>query len=199
MLRVQVPGVYPYSRGPYATMYTARPWTIRQYAGFSTAEESNAFYKVSTHQWACCDARAGTCLTAVLDIILQALSAVMRRPAHAFKQLCPGTATACGLDGAQRNVSARGQYSLQQCGTQQGTSMQQWLTDCAASTAAAATPQVAAAVGQPLAPFSTSWARCVSNCQCVLAQIVATYEWCRIMPLAAEKPCWWSYGCECCF
>jgi hypothetical protein len=47
---VQLPGVYPYTRGPYATMYTARPWTIRQYAGFSTAEESNAFYKVSTAQ-----------------------------------------------------------------------------------------------------------------------------------------------------
>jgi hypothetical protein len=94
VLRVQVPGVYPYSRGPYATMYTARPWTIRQYAGFSTAEESNAFYKVSTHQWACCDAQAGTCRTAVLDVIQQALSAVMRRPARAFKQLCPGTATA---------------------------------------------------------------------------------------------------------
>jgi methylmalonyl-CoA mutase len=40
-----VPGVYPYKRGPYATMYTAKPWTIRQYAGFSTAEESNKFYK----------------------------------------------------------------------------------------------------------------------------------------------------------
>ena len=39
------PGVYPFTRGPYATMYTARPWTIRQYAGFSTAEESNAFYR----------------------------------------------------------------------------------------------------------------------------------------------------------
>ena len=39
------PGVYPYTRGPYATMYTARPWTIRQYAGFSTAEESNRFYR----------------------------------------------------------------------------------------------------------------------------------------------------------
>ncbi|CAM9711532.1 unnamed protein product [Chrysoparadoxa australica] len=39
-----VPGVFPYTRGPYATMHTARPWTIRQYAGFSTAEESNAFY-----------------------------------------------------------------------------------------------------------------------------------------------------------
>jgi methylmalonyl-CoA mutase len=39
------PGVYPYTRGPYATMYAVKPWTIRQYAGFSTAEESNAFYK----------------------------------------------------------------------------------------------------------------------------------------------------------
>jgi len=39
------PGVAPYTRGPYATMYSGRPWTIRQYAGFSTAEESNAFYR----------------------------------------------------------------------------------------------------------------------------------------------------------
>mmetsp|Transcript_31834 Transcript_31834/g.71648 ORF Transcript_31834/g.71648 Transcript_31834/m.71648 type:complete len:763 (-) Transcript_31834:347-2635(-) len=39
------PGVFPFTRGPYATMYTARPWTIRQYAGFSTAEDSNAFYR----------------------------------------------------------------------------------------------------------------------------------------------------------
>ena len=38
-------GVPPFLRGPYATMYAMRPWTIRQYAGFSTAEESNAFYK----------------------------------------------------------------------------------------------------------------------------------------------------------
>jgi methylmalonyl-CoA mutase len=38
-------GLPPYLRGPYATMYTVRPWTIRQYAGFSTAKESNAFYK----------------------------------------------------------------------------------------------------------------------------------------------------------
>lgn len=38
-------GVPPYLRGPYATMYTVRPWTIRQYAGFSTARESNAFYR----------------------------------------------------------------------------------------------------------------------------------------------------------
>ena len=38
-------GIPPFLRGPYATMYCARPWTIRQYAGFSTAEESNAFYR----------------------------------------------------------------------------------------------------------------------------------------------------------
>ncbi|QIL75727.1 methylmalonyl-CoA mutase [Hymenobacter sp. HDW8] len=38
-------GVAPYLRGPYATMYVQNPWTIRQYAGFSTAEESNAFYR----------------------------------------------------------------------------------------------------------------------------------------------------------
>ena len=38
-------GLPPYLRGPYATMYLSRPWTIRQYAGFSTAEESNAFYR----------------------------------------------------------------------------------------------------------------------------------------------------------
>ena len=39
------PGVAPNTRGPYPTMYVTRPWTIRQYAGFSTAEESNAFYR----------------------------------------------------------------------------------------------------------------------------------------------------------
>ncbi|WP_226667735.1 methylmalonyl-CoA mutase [Metabacillus litoralis] len=39
------PGMKPYLRGPYATMYKDRPWTIRQYAGFSTADESNAFYR----------------------------------------------------------------------------------------------------------------------------------------------------------
>ena len=38
-------GIPPYLRGPYTTMYATRPWTIRQYAGFSTAEESNAFYR----------------------------------------------------------------------------------------------------------------------------------------------------------
>lgn len=40
-----LPGTYPFTRGPHATMYSYRPWTIRQYAGFSTAEESNRFYK----------------------------------------------------------------------------------------------------------------------------------------------------------
>ena len=40
-----VPGIAPYLRGPYPTMYVTQPWTIRQYAGFSTAEDSNAFYR----------------------------------------------------------------------------------------------------------------------------------------------------------
>ena len=40
-----LPGISPYMRGPYPTMYIQRPWTIRQYAGFSTAEDSNAFYR----------------------------------------------------------------------------------------------------------------------------------------------------------
>ncbi len=40
-----VSGIAPFLRGPYSTMYTVKPWTIRQYAGFSTAEESNAFYR----------------------------------------------------------------------------------------------------------------------------------------------------------
>lgn len=43
----ELPGVYPFKRGPYATMYTGRPWTIRQYAGFSTVEDSNKFYKAN--------------------------------------------------------------------------------------------------------------------------------------------------------
>jgi methylmalonyl-CoA mutase len=41
----ELPGSYPYTRGPYPTMYAQRPWTIRQYAGFSTVEESNKFYR----------------------------------------------------------------------------------------------------------------------------------------------------------
>ncbi|MCA9072965.1 MAG: hypothetical protein KDA84_28775, partial [Planctomycetaceae bacterium] len=40
-----MPGIPPFLRGPYATMYVQRPWTVRQYAGFSTAKESNAFYR----------------------------------------------------------------------------------------------------------------------------------------------------------
>ncbi|HCE00588.1 MAG TPA: methylmalonyl-CoA mutase, partial [Armatimonadetes bacterium] len=40
-------GIPPYLRGPYSTMYALRPWTIRQYAGFSTAEDSNAFYRAN--------------------------------------------------------------------------------------------------------------------------------------------------------
>ncbi len=42
-----LPGLFPFVRGPRATMYANRPWTIRQYAGFSTAEESNAFYRAN--------------------------------------------------------------------------------------------------------------------------------------------------------
>ncbi len=42
-----LPGLVPFLRGPRATMYANRPWTLRQYAGFSTAEESNAFYKAN--------------------------------------------------------------------------------------------------------------------------------------------------------
>src|SRR5688572_14069307 len=39
------PGIAPYLRGPYPAMYVTQPWTVRQYAGFSTAEDSNAFYR----------------------------------------------------------------------------------------------------------------------------------------------------------
>lgn len=45
--KAEIPGDFPYKRGPYASMYTHRPWTIRQYAGFSTVEESNKFYKAN--------------------------------------------------------------------------------------------------------------------------------------------------------
>jgi len=43
----ELPGRYPFTRGPYPTMYTNRPWTIRQYSGFSTVEESNRFYRAN--------------------------------------------------------------------------------------------------------------------------------------------------------
>lgn len=42
--RLGEPGEFPYTRGPYSTMYTSRPWTMRQYAGFGTAAESNRRY-----------------------------------------------------------------------------------------------------------------------------------------------------------
>jgi methylmalonyl-CoA mutase len=42
-----LPGAFPFLRGPRATMYANRPWTVRQYAGFSTAEDSNAFYRAN--------------------------------------------------------------------------------------------------------------------------------------------------------
>ena len=45
--REEIPGAHPYTRGPYPTMYAQRPWTIRQYAGFSTVEESNRFYRAN--------------------------------------------------------------------------------------------------------------------------------------------------------
>src|ERR1043165_3795130 len=43
--RLGAPGTFPYTRGVYPTMYTSRPWTMRQYAGFGTAAESNARYR----------------------------------------------------------------------------------------------------------------------------------------------------------
>jgi methylmalonyl-CoA mutase len=46
-LAAEWPGLPPYLRGPYPTMYVKQPWTVRQYAGFSTAEESNAFYRAN--------------------------------------------------------------------------------------------------------------------------------------------------------
>jgi len=57
-----LPGMAPYVRGPMATMYAGRPWTIRQYAGFSTAEESNAFYRKNLEAGAQGDkSRRGKC------------------------------------------------------------------------------------------------------------------------------------------
>jgi len=51
-------GIAPNFEVPYSTMYVRRPWTIRQYAGFSTAEESNAFYRRNLASWSkriiCC-------------------------------------------------------------------------------------------------------------------------------------------------
>lgn len=68
-----LPGLPPYVRGPRATMYTAQPWTIRQYAGFSTAKESNAFYRRNlaahrattpiTHAWRATSAKRASLST----------------------------------------------------------------------------------------------------------------------------------------
>ncbi len=68
-----LPGLPPYVRGPRATMYTAQPWTIRQYAGFSTAKESNAFYRLTwppteattpiTHAWRATSAKRASLST----------------------------------------------------------------------------------------------------------------------------------------
>ncbi len=68
-----LPGLPPYVRGPRATMYTAQPWTIRQYAGFSTAKESNAFIAVTwppteattpiTHAWRATSAKRASLST----------------------------------------------------------------------------------------------------------------------------------------
>ena len=55
-------GVAPFLRGPYSTMYVMRPWTIRQYAGFSTAEESNAFYRRNL-----ASGQKGTCISCGTD------------------------------------------------------------------------------------------------------------------------------------
>lgn len=57
----EVPGEFPFTRGPYSTMFTHRPWTIRQYSGFSTAAESNAFYKQNL-------AAGGTGLSVAFDL-----------------------------------------------------------------------------------------------------------------------------------
>ena len=46
-VKSEIPGQFPFTRGPYPTMYANRPWTIRQYAGFSTVEESNKFYRAN--------------------------------------------------------------------------------------------------------------------------------------------------------
>ena len=70
-----MPGQPPYVRGPYPTMYVQRPWTIRQYAGFSTAEESNEFVRAADasdrwhplHRDACEKARQG--ITSVDEVL----------------------------------------------------------------------------------------------------------------------------------
>ena len=63
-------GIPPFLRGPYSTMYVFRPWTVRQYAGFSTAEESNAFYRRNLLQAKkVCPSRSTCRLTAAMTLI----------------------------------------------------------------------------------------------------------------------------------
>lgn len=69
----ELPGVFPYTRGPYPTMYTYRPWTIRQYAGFSTVEESNKFYKDNIKGRFCCGLRFSHFCQACIEIIITLL------------------------------------------------------------------------------------------------------------------------------
>ncbi|KAG1649520.1 Methylmalonyl-CoA mutase large subunit [Nymphon striatum] len=61
-------GLPPYLRGPYSTMYVRRPWTIRQYAGFSTAEKSNAFYRTDHERVIGDVGKAGVAIDSVEDM-----------------------------------------------------------------------------------------------------------------------------------
>ena len=77
-----LPGFEPFVRGVRATMYANRPWTIRQYAGFSTAEESNAFYRqnLAAGRWGC-RSRSTSRRTAATTAITRASSATSARRA----------------------------------------------------------------------------------------------------------------------
>ena len=77
-----MPGYAPFTRGPRATMYTNRPWTLRQYAGFSTAEESNAFYRkaLARGRWACRSPSTSP-PTAATTATIRASPATSARPA----------------------------------------------------------------------------------------------------------------------
>ena len=79
-----LPGFEPFIRGPQATMYAVRPWTIRQYAGFSTAEESNAFYRQNL-------AAGGQGVPGVVALAHEALAVAVGEPQRAAVQ---------GIDGA---------------------------------------------------------------------------------------------------
>ena len=78
-----LPGFAPFTRGPRATMYAGRPWTIRQYAGFSTAEASNAFYRkaLSSGQQGVSVAFDLATHTAAMTAIIRASSAMSARQA----------------------------------------------------------------------------------------------------------------------